>query len=135
MKNPKSPPGGSICIFFPAGTIRFGSPSRCGHHSASRSPSWRSTASIFKFHFELRLLGKALSNWGMDLSFKHIQIITRVIIGELVKVKSFFPMSLDVTDSLCHVPCFSRSALGHLQAQTKLQKCYFSWAQARQILT
>ena len=23
------PPGGSICIFFPAGTIRFGSPSRC----------------------------------------------------------------------------------------------------------
>ena len=41
------PPGGSICIFFPAGTIRFGSPSRCGH-SASRNPSSRSTASSFQ---------------------------------------------------------------------------------------
>ena len=71
-------------------------------------------------------VGKALSNCGIDLSFKHIQtIITRVIIGELAKVKGFFPMSLDVMDSLCHVPCFSRSALGHLQTQTKLQTCSF----------
>ena len=56
-----------------------------------------------KMHFELWLLGKALSNCGIDLSFKHVQtIITCVIIGELVKVKSFFPMKLDVMDSLCH---------------------------------
>ena len=56
----------------PGGTIRFGSPSRCGHHSASRSPSWRSTASISELHFELWLLGKALSNCGSAFCHSNI---------------------------------------------------------------
>ena len=81
MKNPKSPPGGSICIFFPAGSVRFGSPSRCGHHSASRSPSSRSEFKVHfgrllqssKMHFELCLLGKALSNCGIEWNRSIIQ--------------------------------------------------------------
>ena len=96
-------------------------------------------------HHRAHLLQRTLANcwknsgrlWKIYISFKHSNHHESSPVGELVKVKSFFPMSLDVIDSLRHVPCFSSCTLGHLQAQTQLQKSYLSWAehQAQQILT
>ena len=107
--------------------------------SSPRAPSVLEVPAGAVTNHRGHLLQRTLANWQIveDLSFKHSNHHESSPVGELVKVKSFFPMSLDVMDSLRRVPCFSSCALGHLQAQTQLQNCYFSWAehQAQQILT